>query len=420
MSPATFQHPPPPVIDPALVPLPSDRDDNLIVPSSIAQSQGRAASPKIAGSRRPGKGATTSSSVNKSRVSKGKEKENIGVQRSKKRQQDVIDLDDEEETKAKRGRPQGAGNYSVGDMTALLNYVEEELPLGQRGWAVVATKFNKWAAKHGRPDRKITSLETKFKQVRNRCLSPSSISDVVLQLVRTPKPTGTGVCPPEVLRAHSIDDLINEWAGTHELNDSDFEDVAEKPDSSDEDRDNVKPDANTSRTAVASRRATQTEASSTRRNTRGVAAAELMSRLSTAFNPEVQKARDEECTNRALATTQYLTLSQQLRDAQVTNDKLHSKIFDLRNELYEMQHKYDCVQMRYEMLKMSGTQRRQPKTMYHNLPKHKHQGYRWFADGGEAIEWVPTDEEDTNWNLRDGYQAPNSIAEASGTSKSSA
>jgi len=136
MSPATFQHPPPPIIDPALVPLPSDRDDNLIVASSIAQSQGRAASPKIAGSHCPGKGATASSSVNKSRVSKGKEKENIGVQRSKKWQQDVIDLDDEEETKAKHGQPQGAGNYSVSDMTALLDYVEEELPLGQRGWAV--------------------------------------------------------------------------------------------------------------------------------------------------------------------------------------------------------------------------------------------------------------------------------------------
>lgn len=236
------------------------------------------------------------------------------------------------------------------------------------------------------------------------------------QLVRTPKPTGTGVCPPEVMRAHHIDDLVNERAGTRELNDSDFEDVAEKPDSSDEDKDDVKPDASTSHTAVA--RATRTEAPSTRRNARGAAAAELMSRLSTAFDPEVQKARDEERTNRTLATTQYLTLSQQLRDAQVTNDKLHSKVFDLRNELYEMQHKYDRAQMRYEMLKMSGTQRRQPLRMYHNLPKHKRQGYRWFVDGGEAIEWVPTDEDDdANWK-GDGYQAPDTIAEAS-TSKSS-
>ncbi|KIN98831.1 hypothetical protein M404DRAFT_76447, partial [Pisolithus tinctorius Marx 270] len=118
-----------------------------------------------------------------------------------------IDLDDEEETKVKCGWPQGAGNHSIGDMNVLLEYVEEELPLGQQGWQVVTAKFNKWASQHGWPDQKTMSLETKFKQ-----------------LVRTPKPTGTGVCPPEVLQAHHVDDLINEQAGTHELNDSDFED----------------------------------------------------------------------------------------------------------------------------------------------------------------------------------------------------
>lgn len=176
MSPATFQNPPdvggtshlpPPdhVIDPALVVLPASRDDDLIVPAAISQSQGRAASPKIAGARRPGKGGT---SGGKSKVSKGKEKENVGVMKSKKRARDVIDLDDEDETKTRRGRPQGAGNYSSSDVNALLDCVEEELPLGQRGWQSVAAKFNKWAVKHSRPERKLSSLETKYKQVRNR------------------------------------------------------------------------------------------------------------------------------------------------------------------------------------------------------------------------------------------------------------
>ncbi|KAI6009628.1 hypothetical protein F5J12DRAFT_782128 [Pisolithus orientalis] len=118
---ACIQHLPLPAIDPALMPLPSGRDDDLIIPSLIAQSQGRAASPKIAGSCCPAKGG---SSVNKSRASKGKEKGSIGMPRSKKWQQDVIDLDDEEEMKVKCGQPQGAGNYSIGDMNALLEYVE--------------------------------------------------------------------------------------------------------------------------------------------------------------------------------------------------------------------------------------------------------------------------------------------------------
>ena len=44
------------------------------------------------------------------------------------------------------------------------------------------------------------------------------------QLVKTPKPTGDGVCPPEVTCAHHIDDLINEHVGTRDLNNSDFDD----------------------------------------------------------------------------------------------------------------------------------------------------------------------------------------------------
>ncbi|KAI5991705.1 hypothetical protein F5J12DRAFT_727258, partial [Pisolithus orientalis] len=87
----------------------------------------------------------------------------------------------------------GAGNYTMSDMNMLLDCIEEELPLGQQGWQVVATKFNKWASKNGYPDCKVSSLETKYKQ-----------------LVKTPKPTSTGVCPPEILWAHHIDDLFNE------------------------------------------------------------------------------------------------------------------------------------------------------------------------------------------------------------------
>ncbi|KAF8833315.1 hypothetical protein BDN67DRAFT_889164, partial [Paxillus ammoniavirescens] len=106
------------------------------------------------------------------------------------------------------GRPQGANNYTAGDMTTLLDCVEDELPLGQRGWQAVTVRFNQWAAKSGHPERKLTSLETKFKQ-----------------LVKTTKPTGDGECPEEVMHAHHIDNLINERAGTRDLDDSDFDDV---------------------------------------------------------------------------------------------------------------------------------------------------------------------------------------------------
>jgi hypothetical protein len=48
-----------------------------------------------------------------------------------------------------------------------------------------------------------------------------------LQLVRTSKPTGDAECPPHVLRAQYIEELINEKVGSRELDDSEIIDVDE-------------------------------------------------------------------------------------------------------------------------------------------------------------------------------------------------
>ncbi|KAI6114706.1 hypothetical protein EDD17DRAFT_1898938 [Pisolithus thermaeus] len=317
---------------PALVPLPSSSQDaDLIVPAVILQSQGQAASPKVAGACCPGK-EKTGRGTNGRVLSKGNRKENAGALMSKKQGCDVVDLNDEDEMKVRQGCPQGAGNYSSSDMNVLLDYVEEELLLGQRGWQSVTTKFNKWAVKYGRPERKVPSLEMKYKQ-----------------LIKTPKPTGTGVCPPKVLWAHHIDDLINEQA-------------ADKLGASDDDNTNPPPEP--CHTSVAQSACAGTPP--TCHNARGAAATELMNCLSNAFDPEVQRAHDEECTNHALATTQFMVSAM--------NCMKHSA----------------TVTMQKCGLKCGGW----PVRMYHNLPKHKWQSYKWFADGGESLAWLSGDEED--------------------------
>lgn len=78
--------------------------------------------------------------------------------------------DDEGGTRIKRGRPSGSNNYTTADTKALLDFVENELPLGQRGWQAVHAKFSEWAKELGRLVRKASSLETKFKQVRSQPL----------------------------------------------------------------------------------------------------------------------------------------------------------------------------------------------------------------------------------------------------------
>ncbi len=70
-----------------------------------------------------------------------------------------------------RGRPAGSGNYATEDVNMLLNFVQEELPLGSKGWKITTSRFNKWAKKANRPMRNQKSLETKFKQVGSNSTS---------------------------------------------------------------------------------------------------------------------------------------------------------------------------------------------------------------------------------------------------------
>lgn len=82
----------------------------------------------------------------------------------KPKRKSTTDLEEDQQV-TKRGRPHGAGNYSLDDVKALLDQTEAELPLGQRGWKAIYDRYSKWAQKHGRPQRTQKSLETKFKQV---------------------------------------------------------------------------------------------------------------------------------------------------------------------------------------------------------------------------------------------------------------
>ena len=138
-------------IDPALMPIPgNDEDDSdLSNPLGITRARGYSPAPKVAGSRQ---------------ISKGKQRADAPVNTSLRKRKHDADADDDVKP-AKRGRPHGSGNYSQDDLKTLLDLAERELPLGQKGWQVIHRKYVKWAQKHNRPERALKSLETKFKQV---------------------------------------------------------------------------------------------------------------------------------------------------------------------------------------------------------------------------------------------------------------
>lgn len=72
---------------------------------------------------------------------------------------------------SKRGHPSGASNYLAEDISVLLDYVEQELPLAQHGWNKVHHQLLKWAHSCGHPARAVKSLETKYKQVSKKIFS---------------------------------------------------------------------------------------------------------------------------------------------------------------------------------------------------------------------------------------------------------
>ncbi|KAJ7437212.1 hypothetical protein B0H11DRAFT_2255560 [Mycena galericulata] len=307
----TAQHAIP--IDPALITLPGGADLDLRDPATIARARGLKPADKVAGSRRKGK-------------------ERASDPKGKKRQRASSVSEDESEPQRKRGRPTGSGNYHKEDTAKLFDLIEEELPVGQKGWKVIHRRFNKWAVLHGRTKRSPKSLENKYKTY-----------------LKAKKPTGSASCPPEVKRAHEREDLINERVGTRDLSDSEFDDNSDAA-SSDDDVEVLEHGATSVRTAVARRAPTPP----LRRNARATGA-DLANKLAHALDPDVQKARDDSRAQRTFENTQILTLTQQLRDAQAVTEGLRSQLTILQNHVHDLERARDRAEMRLEVLQMSNS-----------------------------------------------------------------
>ncbi|KAJ7503866.1 hypothetical protein B0H11DRAFT_565212 [Mycena galericulata] len=299
-------------IDPALLPLPGGADLDLRDPSSVAQARGLKPAEKVAGSRRNGK-------------------ERADVKAKKRKHASSDSEDDREPGPRKRGRPAGSANYGADGTKKLLDLVEQLLPVGQKGWKSVEQAYNKWAVPNGKSKRSQSSLENKYKGY-----------------LKLKKPTGSGTCPPEVKRAHEIEDLINQRVGTRHLSDSEFGDDSD-PGSSGNDVEVIEHPTAAVRTAIAQRVPTPP----LRRKTHHTST-DLANRLAQAFDPDTQKAREDARAQRTFENTQILTLSQQLRDAQGVAENLRTQNTILQNRIHELERAHDRAELKLELLGMTG------------------------------------------------------------------
>ncbi|KAF8142345.1 hypothetical protein K438DRAFT_1878227 [Mycena galopus ATCC 62051] len=317
-------------IDPRLLALPEDDDhDGYLSPYAIAKDTLRPAL-KVGGARQ------------KTKDTKGKKCQ---------RDSDSSNDSDDDTPAPKCGRPQGSTNFAKEDIKKLFDIMEKTLPIGQKGWKVVESKYNKYALANDKSERNIKSLQTKYNQI-----------------LRKKKPTGRAVCPPEIKRAHHIEGLIDQRANTRVLSDSDVDvDVDGGGDPSSDEGVEVVPPASSVRTAVARR------APSPPIRRSHVNAPDLVNTISKVFDPEAQKTCETDRAQRSFQTTHLFSLTQQLRDAQTANENLRNQITTMQTRVHDVERARDRAEMKLEMVQVSSASgsvdhRRSRSAVYKDYP----------------------------------------------------
>ncbi|KAF8174379.1 hypothetical protein BJ912DRAFT_60760 [Pholiota molesta] len=283
------------------------------------------------------------------------------------------------------GRRAGAGNYKDSDLTELLNLTQKELPVGQRGWQRIHKAYAVWAKLNSRPVRDARSLELKFKS-----------------LAKQTKPTGAGKRPAAVTRAKAIDGLINERISTRSLNDSEIE-----GDANFEDDPLIKTE-DSPKVLSATIRSNKAESDQPpRRNARAMQSADLMQKLSSALDPDMQRTRDEERATRSFQNTQIFTLTQQLRDSQATNETLRREATELHQQIHKLERQLDRAQFK---LMMAGGRDRRPVPSQKREKKDRAGFVRvrgkvrhdeFFPEGGSYTTWITDGSSATDWSESD-------------------
>jgi hypothetical protein len=135
-------------------------------------------------------------------------------------------------------------------------------------------------------------------------------------------------------------------------------------------------------------------------------APELVNQLSKAFDPKVAKARDDERAEQRFQSTHMLMLSQQLRDAQTTNDNLRNQITAMQGRIHDVERARERAETKFELFQ-TGTGpfgsigRRSRSAVYAENPglfreDGKVRCERIFPEGGGCTQWFsdPSSDDD--------------------------
>jgi len=149
-------------------------------------------------------------------------------------------------------------------------------------------------------------------------------------------------------------------------------------------------------------RADRSETTQSRR-TRGAQTTDLVHKIAQSLDPEAQRLRDEERSNRALQNTQVLILSQQLRDANATIESLRTDNTNLRDRLNKVERMRDRLDLELNWARKipRSTRRERPYDRKHDPDlvrvKGKIRNTEYFPDGGQQTTWHTDGESASDW-----------------------
>jgi hypothetical protein len=138
---------------------------------------------------------------------------------------------------------------------------------------------------------------------------------------------------------------------------------------------------------------------------------ELVSKITQALDPEAQRARDEERANRSFQNTQVFTVSQQLRDAQVTIEALRTELNSTRDRLHAVDRIRDRLDMElnFERRLSALSGKREPLHSPSSRKNHKYEPDlvrvrgkirhdEHFSDGGQRTTWITDGSSASDWD----------------------
>lgn len=128
-------------MDPSQVRLPDDNENDFppahVLLKNMAEPASRVAGCRHSDSKGKGKRRSASSPIPSSLKLPPKRHKVSAVESSASTLQ------------KKRGRKEGSGNYTTDDLDALMDILEERLPIGGKGWNTSTDDFNEWARENG-------------------------------------------------------------------------------------------------------------------------------------------------------------------------------------------------------------------------------------------------------------------------------